>query len=208
MGNFVSHLPSSVPISFPLFLQSRCELGKQQSKCFGGTSPTPPKLPQGELVGHWRQDSLTNEWLRVCSKTTRVWIPVSLFIRCMILGNYFTSLCLCFFTDNVGVLIVLSPQDYEINEMIYTNVNPMMLLHITACRLGFRTSVLAAGSPAPAEGCVSGCALLSLASDRTECGRRAIGTSLCSQFPWEWGHVPSILLVGKHKQTSNCFRNP
>lgn len=58
------------------------------------------------------------------------------------MGNYFTSLCLCFFTDNVGVLIVLSPQNYEINEMIYTNVNPMMLLHVTACRLGFHTSVL------------------------------------------------------------------
>lgn len=110
-------------------------------KMLWGTSPTPPKLPQGELVGHWRQDSLTNEWLRVCSKNTRVWIPVSLFIRCVILGNYFTSLCLWFFTDNVGVLIILNPQNYEINEMIYTNVNPMILLHITACSLGFRTSV-------------------------------------------------------------------
>lgn len=176
---------------------------------WGGHHPLPPMLPQGELVGHWRQDSLTNEWLRMCSKTTRVWIPVSLFIRCMIVGNYFTSLCLFFFfTDNVGVLIVLSPQNYEINETIYTNVNPVMLLHITACRLGFHTSVLAAGSPAPAEGSVFGCALFCLASNRTECERRARGTSLCSQFPWQWGHVPSILLVGKLKQTCDCSRNP
>ena len=41
---------------------------------------------------------------------------------------------------------------WELNEIIYINVNPVMLVPVTAWKLSFSIDVLAAGSPQPEEG--------------------------------------------------------
>lgn len=91
---------------------------------------------------------------------------------------------------------------WELNEIIYVNINPITLLHVIACKLGFSISVLAAGSPQPedgaqAEGCISSHAPhLTLFFFCQQQNRMWEESHRCL---WELGNVPSILLVGKNK---------
>lgn len=71
--SFASPLPNSGYFSFPLFFQSKCELGEQAVEILcRDLIHSPKSFPKVGLIGHWRQYSLTSEWLWICSKTTRV----------------------------------------------------------------------------------------------------------------------------------------